>query len=318
MPIVAYSHAREQPRLKCDLLIIKSFFAGDPQKFERYNVITDCWESRTPLSQSRFFAQLATVNKYLYLLGGATVDSCGCTYGVAIIEFYCPMSDTWTTLESTLTPRAEGGCAVLDNKIYIVGGFNWDVKERLKTAEVYDVDMDTVQTIGDITVPLTGIACCATTICDLSDKKSREQTDVGKSFNTYDFYHHCSQSPCSLASTSETDNIENLHQQKAETSTKSTLPEKNTTQANCSHAKEQKKKSKTQENCGKNSKVKKKKSSTQSIIMPRKPPRSKYAQRYRLTRAVSCEPPIRKRRNNPETTTLKLPALVPEAKAMRE
>ena len=282
------------------------------------------------MSQSRFFAQLAAVNKNLYLLGGATVDPCGTTSGVTSVESYCPTSDTWTILESNLAPRAECGCTVINNKIYVVGGYNWDVGERLKTAEVYDVETDTVETIGEIAVALTGIACCATSICDLK-LKSRQQADkgnIGNTFNTCNFYHHCSQSSCEL-----TENTNNQDLQKTDTSTAQSekIPnqpncnnpkvkkKKSNAQANCRTVNTKNKKSGTQANCG-NVSAKRKKSSTQSIIMPRIPQKGvgiKYAQRYRLTRAISCEPPINKCGNNPETT-LKLPKIIPETKAMRE
>ena len=222
----------------------------------------------------------------------------GVTSGVTSIQSYCPINDTWTTLDCKLDPRAEAGCAVLGNKIYIVGGFSWNMKERLKSAHVYDVQTDTVEVIGEIAVPLTGIGCCATTICDLSLKKKIQESGealVKNECNTCNFYHHCSQSSCNLYAKKS--------QEKSQTNQDVALTKKT-----------------TQEEC--NSKSKKKKSKTQTK-MPRIAQNSngtKYAERYRLTRAISCEPPSTmcgRCGNNPEPK-LKLPKLIPETKAMRE
>ena len=270
--------------------------SGDPTKFERYNALNDSWETRQSLLESRFFAQLAAVNKSLYLLGGATVGESGVTSGVTSIQSYCPTSDTWTTLDCKLEARAEAGCAVLGNKIYLVGGFSWSMKERLKSAHVYDVETDTVEVIGEIAVPLTGIGCCATTICDLSLKKRMQES--GEAFvetecKTCNFYHHCSQSSCNLEATKSQD--------KSQTNQDVTLT-KETTQAEC------------------NSKSKKKKSKKQLPRIAQNSNGTKYAERYRLTRAISCEPPSTKcgRCGNYPEPNLKLPKLMPETKAIRE
>ena len=272
--------------------------SGDPMKFERYNALNDSWETRQSLLESRFFAQLVAVNKSLYLLGGATLDASGVTFGVNSIQSYCPTSDAWTTLDCKLESRAEAGCAVLGNKIYIVGGFSWDIKERLKSAEVYDVQTDTLEIIGEIATPLTGIGCCATTICDLSVKKRMQESGevhFENECNTCNFYHHCSQSSCNLDARNSQD--------KSQTNQDVTLTKK-TTQVEC------------------NSKSKKKKSNTRTK-MPRISQNSngtKYAERYRLTRAISCEPPSTKcgKYGNYPEPKLKLPKLIPETKAIRE
>ena len=63
---------------------------------------------------------------------GATIDGHGNVVCVRKVECYVPTTDTWVVLAPMTQPRAEAGCAVLGNNIYIVGGYSWDDNKRLR------------------------------------------------------------------------------------------------------------------------------------------------------------------------------------------
>ncbi len=114
---------------------------------------------------------MAPVGNRLFLVGGAMLSSTGFVMCNKNVECYSPTTDSWTTLSTMLQPRAEAGCAVLENKIYIIGGYDWDHSKRLSSAEVYDVEEDIWTPITDMEIPLTGIACCATVMNEQCARK---------------------------------------------------------------------------------------------------------------------------------------------------
>ena len=60
------------------------------------------------------------------------------------------MTKQWTTLSPMNTPRAWPACAVVDNKIFVMGGF--DGANRLRSVEVYDIESDTWSFISTMNV----------------------------------------------------------------------------------------------------------------------------------------------------------------------
>ncbi|XP_064621071.1 kelch-like protein 31 [Lineus longissimus] len=133
-------------------------------RVERYNPLLNKWESRRSLTTPRFFAKLAAVDTKLYLVGGATLDQSGTVTCVAEVECYTPSSDSWTTVKQLLEPRAEFGCAVVGEKIFIAGGYSWDKNVRLSSVEMYDFSKNTWVGSQSIDTPYTGIACCDLTL----------------------------------------------------------------------------------------------------------------------------------------------------------
>ena len=140
-------------------------------RVERYHPAENRWQPRKALTIPRFFAQLVQVKGSLLVVGGATIDSEGTISCVEAIEKYSPTADTWTYVCNMLTPRAEFGCCVLDDNMYISGGYNWNSGERLSSVECLDLDTTIWTTLTSACHPLTGVACCALTLFfDYSDK----------------------------------------------------------------------------------------------------------------------------------------------------
>ncbi len=118
---------------------------------EVYDPVTDTWTPRAPMPTPRAFLGVAVVDGILYAIGGAAcVDAnvpCA-TKSVATVEAYDPATDTWTTKASMPTPRQSVGAAVINGRIYAVGGQQttrpWNETETnsLNTNEEYDPSTD--------------------------------------------------------------------------------------------------------------------------------------------------------------------------------
>jgi N-acetylneuraminic acid mutarotase len=97
----------------------------------------DTWVSKEPMPFG--CSGVAEVNDKIYAIG---------TMGIAE---YDPTIDTWTIKESMPTPRTSFGIAVIENKIYIIGGtigFNSTTQEVITCSfnQVYDPITDSWET----------------------------------------------------------------------------------------------------------------------------------------------------------------------------
>ena len=61
--------------------------------------------------------QANVVNGKIYVIGGEESDGV-----VAVNEVYHPVTDTWSTKTSIPTPVSAYASAVVDEKIYVIGG----------------------------------------------------------------------------------------------------------------------------------------------------------------------------------------------------
>lgn len=102
------------------------------------------WNSKAPVPTPRYDLGIAVVDGKIYAIGGRT----GMAYAGEVIplgtnEMYDPVTNTWTTRASMPTPRFYFGIAVLEGKIYVMGGqkgFNMANSEPIlcPSTEVYD------------------------------------------------------------------------------------------------------------------------------------------------------------------------------------
>jgi N-acetylneuraminic acid mutarotase len=90
---------------------------------EVYDPTTDSWEQKTPNPTNRTSLQANVVDGKIYLIGGATLGGANFyTHAVALNEVYDPATDSWSNMEPMPTAVKHYASAVLDDKIYIMGG----------------------------------------------------------------------------------------------------------------------------------------------------------------------------------------------------
>jgi N-acetylneuraminic acid mutarotase len=109
---------------------------------EMFDAEKNSWTTLRPMTLPRNHHDVAYLDGKLYVIGG-TVGSCfpnGLAANVSLSEVYDIATDTWSTSAPMPTARSGVGAAVIDGKIYVIGGEGW-VDEWggvFRTNEVYD------------------------------------------------------------------------------------------------------------------------------------------------------------------------------------
>jgi N-acetylneuraminic acid mutarotase len=109
---------------------------------EVYDTATDTWENRAPMKTIRTSLEANVASSRIYLIGGYipafyTTQNFTAT---PINEAYDPATDSWST--NTPIPIAVNGyaSAVIDNKIYVIGGVSYP---EYNFNQIYDSGTDT-------------------------------------------------------------------------------------------------------------------------------------------------------------------------------
>jgi N-acetylneuraminic acid mutarotase len=109
---------------------------------EMFDAEKNGWTSMRPMTLPRNHHDVAYLDGKLYVIGG-TVGSCfpnGLASNVSMNEVYDIATDTWSTGAPMPAARSGLGAAVIDGKIYVIGGEGW-VDEwggAFRTNEAYD------------------------------------------------------------------------------------------------------------------------------------------------------------------------------------
>lgn len=108
--------------------------------------LNESWRTQRPMSAPRFSLAAGVVNNRLYAVGGVP-DVClsePCPFGpLAMVEMYDPVAsgfggiDSWTTRAPMLTPREGLAAAVVNGKVYALGGHTTG-GGPVATLEAYD------------------------------------------------------------------------------------------------------------------------------------------------------------------------------------
>jgi N-acetylneuraminic acid mutarotase len=125
----------------------ENFVSGITGKTEVYDPATDMWETKTPMPTPRADLCASIVNGTIYCMGGKKYWGVEETYQeLNVTEAYDPTIDSWT--EKSPMPIPVLGCtsAVLDGKIYVIGGsrhfqLGWELA-TVGSTQLYDPEND--------------------------------------------------------------------------------------------------------------------------------------------------------------------------------
>ena len=119
------------------------------------NIAAKKWEVVSELPTRRSAFSTAVVDGKIYLIGGLLFEHEKGTFGLSTVEAYDTKNNSWQRLADMPTPRLYAEAAVVDGKIYVVGGYS--VIDRhmkiLKVVEVYDPQTDTWVRKQDMSIP---------------------------------------------------------------------------------------------------------------------------------------------------------------------
>ena len=120
-----------------------------------YDPTTDSWTPLAGMPTPRAGFAVATFNNKIYTFGGYTYVNNVQTASNAA-QVYDPATNTWAILPNLPTARYQPGCAVLNNKIYILGGYISPANIAptvLATNEEYDPIAGTYATRANMKTP---------------------------------------------------------------------------------------------------------------------------------------------------------------------
>ena len=124
------------------------------------NADANKWQVISELPTQRTDFATAIVDGKIYLIGGTPFQNRRGPYGLSTVEVYDPGTNTWQQLTDMPTPRSGAKVAVVDKKIYVLGGYvgkdNLLVnRKHLKVVEMYDPTTDTWIRKQDMPIPRT-------------------------------------------------------------------------------------------------------------------------------------------------------------------
>jgi len=106
------------------------------------------WTSRAQMPTSRARLAVVAYQGRVYAIGGDTAD------GVSgVVEVYDPTMDTWSRRASKPQPVRNIAAAVLDNLIYVPGGYD-AMDQPIAAVEVYDPEADAWSEVCPLPTPL--------------------------------------------------------------------------------------------------------------------------------------------------------------------
>ena len=94
---------------------------------EMFDTGQNSWTTLKPMTLPRNHHDIAYQDGKLYVVGG-TIGSCfpgGWASNVSMNEVYDIATDTWSTRAPMPTARSAVGAAVIDGRIYVIGGEGW-------------------------------------------------------------------------------------------------------------------------------------------------------------------------------------------------
>ncbi|MDI6841145.1 MAG: FlgD immunoglobulin-like domain containing protein [bacterium] len=144
----------------------KIYVIGDNPEFftskynNEYDPITDTWTSKSLMLTPRFSPTAAAINDKIYVVGGVYWDPEVEISYLNINEEYDPLTDTWARKVPMPTRRAYMGAAVVNDKMYVIGGGR-EASVTLTTNEEYDPSTSTWTTKAPMTKKRRGVAVAA-------------------------------------------------------------------------------------------------------------------------------------------------------------
>lgn len=129
---------------------------------EEYDPATDTWTRRADMPTRRTFLCAAAVNRKIYAIGGVIAGAPAVPdKDTHAVEEYDPATNRWTRRADIPTQRSGAGAAVVDGKIYVMGGVPGDLENAsVSTVEVYDPATDTWTRKDNMTTAKSFLSLC--------------------------------------------------------------------------------------------------------------------------------------------------------------
>jgi N-acetylneuraminic acid mutarotase len=132
-------------------------------RIEEYDPETDTWTPRASMPTPRAWITASAVKGKCYVIGGGDSGGPFRPPAFTTVEEYNPNTDSWRTRASLPQGRSSAGSAVVNGKIYVIGGGDavwWDTPLHASVA-IYDPSTDQWSTGADMPTPRSGLGVAA-------------------------------------------------------------------------------------------------------------------------------------------------------------
>ncbi len=135
-----------------------------------YSPDDDTWSSGVDLPAPRAEFVIESVRDQVFVIGGRVRETPGATTFTSHVdsdrnEMFDPVTGTWTTRAPAPTARNSAASAVVDGRVYVIGGREFSlaedgsaVQENVPTVEVYDPADDAWETVAPLPEARGGLA----------------------------------------------------------------------------------------------------------------------------------------------------------------
>ncbi|KAK1156375.1 kelch-like protein 22 [Acipenser oxyrinchus oxyrinchus] len=146
-----------------------------------YDPETNQWESRAASPIGRAWHGMAGLNGRVYIIGGSN-DNLGYRRDILRVACYNPAIDEWTTVSPLPSGHGEPGIAVLDNRIFVLGGRSHNRGSRTDYVHVYDAEVDRWVNGTTFDDDISGLAACVLVLPHSVVMDTENRTSERRSF----------------------------------------------------------------------------------------------------------------------------------------
>ncbi|CAF1230338.1 unnamed protein product [Rotaria sordida] len=107
---------------------------------ETYNPDTNTWKRQQSLRAGRCGAAAASLDEYIYVVGGYASDNIEGAMQLDLVERYDTITQQWSFVKSMNCRRSGLSCVTLDKHLFTIGGY--DGKNFSSVVEIYDPKKD--------------------------------------------------------------------------------------------------------------------------------------------------------------------------------
>ena len=130
---------------------VANVHAGAMARVFRYDVASDTWEARTPLSVPRGSPAVVALDGRIHAVSGRNAEGL-----VGAHEVYDPTTDRWSEAAPLPVPRDHKGIGVAEGRIHVFGGRTGGSSENTGRHDVYDPATDTWSAAPPVPTPRSG------------------------------------------------------------------------------------------------------------------------------------------------------------------
>ena len=114
----------------------------------------------TDMIQPRALHCMETLNNRLYVTGGISADAQRGYFDQLSCEVYDPGRDSWSSISPLTVPHVGPASAVLEGKLYVLGGYCQEDNRESKLVHRYDPSSQCWENMGSMPGPSIALQAC--------------------------------------------------------------------------------------------------------------------------------------------------------------